>query len=164
MTKSDRPDNPATTPEASNAQLMFDVLNEVSIIAQLSRALLESRLGDGLTQHHFGALNHLVRLGDGRTPLEMARAFQVPKTSMSHTLAGLEKRGLIRMAPNPEDGRGKLIFLTEAGRQLRDSAVSTITPDIVAMIPEFGINEARTALPILQKLRTLLDASRDARH
>ncbi len=52
------------------------VLNEIGIISQLSRAKLESRLNDGLTQHHFGALNHLVRLGDGRTPLEMARASQ----------------------------------------------------------------------------------------
>lgn len=160
MTKSDPPEKP----EGSDAQLMFDVLNEVGIIAQLSRTLLESRLGDGLTQHHFGALNHLVRLGDGRTPLQMARAFQIPKTSMSHTLAGLEKRGLIRMAPNPEDGRGKLIFLTGAGRELRDRAVNTITPDVAAMIPEFGADEARAVLPILQKLRILLDESRDARH
>jgi len=84
---------------------MFELLNEVGIIAQLSRTLMESRLDDGLTIHHFTALNHLVRLGDGKTPMDLARAFQVPKTSMSHTLAGLEKRGLIRMEPNPDDGR-----------------------------------------------------------
>jgi len=140
---------------------MFDVLNEIGIIAQLSRSLLESRLGNGLTQHHFGALNHLVRLGDGRTPLEMARAFQVPKTSMSHTLAGLEKRELIRMVPNPQDGRGKLIYLTEAGRVLRDNAIHTITPDIMTMIPQFGADDASTALPLLRKLRALLDIARD---
>ncbi|HDZ09506.1 MAG TPA: MarR family transcriptional regulator [Pseudohongiella sp.] len=140
---------------------MFDMLNEIGIIAQLSRTLLESRLGDGLTQHHFGALNHLVRLGDGRTPLEMARAFQVPKTSMSHTLAGLEKRELIRMVPNPEDGRGKLIYLTTAGRQLRDNAINTITPDIVAMLPQFGEEDASAVLPLLRKLRVQLDSARD---
>ncbi len=143
---------------------MFDVLNEIGIIAQLSRSLLESRLGDGLTQHHFGALNHLVRLGDGRTPLQLARAFQVPKTSMSHTLAGLEKRGLIRMEPNPEDGRGKLIFLTDPGRELRDRAVNSITPDVAAMIPEFGNDEARAILPLLRKLRILLDESREVQN
>ncbi|MDX1269989.1 MAG: hypothetical protein R3311_21665, partial [Oceanisphaera sp.] len=63
MTKSYAPD----TPPQDDGRLMFDLLNEVGIIAQLSRALLESRLGDGLTIHHFSALNHLVRLGDGRT-------------------------------------------------------------------------------------------------
>ncbi|ALO45761.1 MarR family winged helix-turn-helix transcriptional regulator [Pseudohongiella spirulinae] len=151
----------SATPESDNGQLMFDVLNEIGIIAQLSRALLESRLGDGLTQHHFSALNHLVRLGDGRTPLQMARAFQVPKTSMSHTLAGLEKRGLIRMEPNPQDGRGKLIYLTDAGRTLRDTAVRMITPDIMALIPQFGTEDAKAVLPVLRKLRVLLDEARD---
>ena len=157
MRKSDLPETPA----GSAAQLMFDVLNEIGIIAQLSRSLLESRLADGLTQHHFGALNHLVRLGDGRTPLEMARAFQVPKTSMSHTLAGLEKRQLIRVVPNPQDGRGKLIYLTEAGRVLRNNAIHTLTPDILAMIPQFGADDAEQVLPLLRKLRALLDSARD---
>lgn len=157
MKKSESPD----MQHHGSAQLMFDVLNEIGIIAQLSRTLLESRLGDGLTQHHFGALNHLARLGDGRTPLQMARAFQVPKTSMSHTLAGLEKRGLIRMVPNPEDGRGKLIYLTSAGRELRDNAINTITPDIVAMLPRFGEQDAGAVLPLLRKLRVQLDNARN---
>lgn len=147
--------------DPNDNQLMFELLNEIGIIAQLSRALLESKLGDGLTQHHFSALNHLVRLGDGRTPLQMARAFQVPKTSMSHTLAGLEKRGLIEMVPNPQDGRGKLIYLTEAGRSLRNRAVENITPDVMKLIPQFGLEDARSALPILRKLRVLLDEARN---
>jgi len=159
MKKSDSPD----APEAGSPQLMFDVLNEVGIIAQLSRALLESRLDDGLTQQHFGVLNHLVRLGDGRSPLEVARAFQVPKTSMSHTLAGLQKRGLIRMEPNPEDGRGKLMYLTDEGRKLRENAVTAIAPDVVALIPQFGTDDATTILPLLRKLRVLLDNARDTR-
>lgn len=143
------------------AQLMFEVLNEIGIIAQLSRTLLESRLENGLTQQHFAALNHLVRLGDGRTPLAMAKAFQVPKTSMSHTLAGLEKRKLIRMVPNPEDGRGKLIYLLPAGRELRDNAINTITPDILAMLPQFGGEDASTVLPLLRRLRVQLDNARN---
>tara|TARA_R100001039_G_scaffold37188_1_gene35159 strand:- start:4149 stop:4628 length:480 start_codon:yes stop_codon:yes gene_type:complete len=159
MKKSDSPD----TPDVGNAQLMFDVLNEVGIIAQLSRTLLESRLEGGLTQQHFGVLNHLVRLGDGRAPLEVARAFQVPKTSMSHTLAGLEKRGLIRMLPNPADGRGKLIYLNDEGRKLREHAVTAIVPDVLALIPQFGADDANTMLPLLRKLRVLLDDARDPR-
>jgi DNA-binding MarR family transcriptional regulator len=156
MKKSSTPDDGLP----QNPQLMFEVLNEIGIISQLSRTLLESRLGDGLTQQHFGALNHLVRLGDGRTPLQMASAFQVPKTSMSHTLAGLEKRGLIRMEPNPDDGRGKLIFITEAGRCLRDTMVGNVTPDLLALIPQFGLEDASAVLPLLRKLRILLDEAR----
>ena len=141
--------------------MMFELLNEIGIIAQLSRTLLESRLDDGLTIHHFSALNHLVRLGDGRTPMEMARAFQVPKTSMSHTLAGLEKRGLIQMWPNPRDGRGKCVVLTEAGRALRERSIAAIAPDIAELIPLVGSEEIARLLPGLRRLRQVLDSARD---
>lgn len=157
MTRSNAPDNTAT----EDGRLMFELLNEVGIIAQLSRALLESRLEDGLTIHHFTALNHLVRLGDGRTPIDMARAFQVPKTSMSHTLAGLEKRELVKLAPNPADGRGKLVYLTDAGRTLRERAIEQIGPEVARLVPEFESGEAQSILPVLRKLRALLDKSRD---
>ncbi len=157
MTRSNMPEESAS----AEGQVVFELLNEVGIIAQLSRALLESHLEDGLTIHHFTALNHMVRLGDGQTPIEMARAFQVPKTSMSHTLAGLEKRDLIRLAPNPADGRGKLVLLTDAGRALRERAIQNITPEIAKMIPLFEQNEAKRIWQSLRKLRTLLDSSRD---
>lgn len=156
MTRSNAPDSE----QPADGRVMFELLNEVGIIAQLSRSLLEARLEDGLSIHHFSALNHLVRLGDGCTPKDMARAFQVPKTSMSHTLAGLEKRGLVRLVPNPEDGRGKLVILTEAGRAQRERSIEALAPDISALLPQLGLEEARAILPTLRKLRALLDRAR----
>ncbi len=83
----------------------FKLFNEIGIIEQLSRSSLEAHLPDGLIAPHFTVLNHLIRVQDGQTPLVLARAFQVPKTSMTHTLGGLESRGLIALKANPEDGR-----------------------------------------------------------
>lgn len=40
-------------------------------------------------------------------------------TSLSRTLKSMEARGLIERKPNPEDGRGVLIFLTDFGKQKR---------------------------------------------
>ena len=40
-------------------------------------------------------------------------------TSLSRTLKSMEERGLIIRKPNPEDGRGVLIFLTEFGKEKR---------------------------------------------
>lgn len=40
-------------------------------------------------------------------------------TSLSRTLKSMEDRGLIIRKPNPEDGRGVLIFLTDFGREKR---------------------------------------------
>lgn len=41
-------------------------------------------------------------------------------TSLSRTLKSMEERGLIERRPNPADGRGVLIFLTEFGRENRN--------------------------------------------
>ncbi len=41
-------------------------------------------------------------------------------TSLSRTLKSMEERGLIERHPNPADGRGVLIFLTEFGRENRN--------------------------------------------
>ena len=81
----------SSKPAEKNADF-FNFFNEIGIIAQLSRTLLEARLPDGMTAMHFFIVNHLIRVADGRTPLDLARAFQVPKTSMTHSLAGLERR------------------------------------------------------------------------
>ena len=40
-------------------------------------------------------------------------------TSLSRTLKSMEAKGLIERRPNPEDGRGVLIYLTEFGREKR---------------------------------------------
>lgn len=41
-------------------------------------------------------------------------------TSLSRTLKTMEKRGLIERHPNPQDGRGVLIHLTDFGKEKRD--------------------------------------------
>ncbi len=79
--------------------LYFRLFNEIGIIDQLATTFLESRLPEGLLAPHFTVLNHLVRVKDGRTPLELAMAFQVPKTTMTHQLGVLERRGLVVRGP-----------------------------------------------------------------
>ncbi|HLU50912.1 MAG TPA: MarR family transcriptional regulator, partial [Flavobacteriaceae bacterium] len=41
-------------------------------------------------------------------------------TSLSRTLKTMEERGLIVRKPNPEDGRGVLIYLTDFGKEKRE--------------------------------------------
>jgi len=40
-------------------------------------------------------------------------------TSLSRTLKAMEEKGLIERRPNPEDGRGVLIHLTDFGKEMR---------------------------------------------
>lgn len=140
----------------------FRLFNEIGIIGQLSRTLLEARLPPGFVTAQFSVLNHLVRLGDGRTPLAIAHAFQVPKNSMTHSLAVLEREGLIEMRPNPQDGRSKLVFITDAGRQFRQATIDALAPDLARIATAFPPDRLARLLPDLEALRIFLDADRDS--
>ncbi|OYX25522.1 MAG: MarR family transcriptional regulator [Rhodobacterales bacterium 32-66-7] len=145
------------TPEA----MLFAFFNEVGILAQLSRALFEARLPQGFNLPQFTVLNHLVRVRDGQTPLALARAFQVPKTSLTHSLAVLERHGLVEMRPNAQDGRSKRVFLTEAGRRFRQAAIKGLMPDLQAIATAFPPDRIAATLPTLTDLRQAMDAMRD---
>lgn len=140
---------------------LFAFFNEVGIINQLSRAVLEEKLPDGIIQPHFSVLNHLIRVRDGQTPAKLASAFQVPKTSMSHTLAGLAKHGFIEMRPNPQDGRGKCVWITPAGRALREGAIEGMAPEIAALAQVINPKKIEAALPLLTEIRVYMDQARD---
>ncbi len=139
----------------------FRLFTEIGIIEQLSRNLFEARLPRGFLLPHFSVLNHLVRVADGRTPLALARAFQVPKTTMSHTLLVLERAGLVETRPNPDDGRSKRVWITEAGRNFRDTAIAAVGPDLARVSDAIAPDRIAGALPLLEELRRFLDTDRD---
>lgn len=139
----------------------FRLFNEIGIIGQLSRALLEARLPQGFVAAQFSVLNHLVRIGDGRTPLAIAQAFQVPKNSMTHSLTVLEREGLIEIRRNPQDGRSKLVYITESGRKFRQEVIEAFAPDVARIAAAFPPEQVARVLPDLEKLRKFLDADRD---
>lgn len=138
---------------------IFALFNEIGIINQLAAALFESRLPPGVLVSHFSVLNHLIRVRDGATPLQLANAFQVPKTTMTHTLAGLEKRGWVALRPNPRDKRSKQVWLTDAGRAFRDGAIQSLAPDMQRIAGDLpGL--ADDLLPGLARLRAYMDKAR----
>ena len=139
----------------------FMLFNEIGIIEQLSRTMFQAKLPDGMLVSHFSVLNHLTRVGDGQTPLAIANAFQIPKTTMTHTLGGLEKNGLIRMEPNPADGRSKCVWLTEEGRAFRQNAIMSLAPDMMKMAEHIDLEEMAKLIPALAAVREYLDKARD---
>lgn len=140
--------------------LYFKLFNEIGILEQLSRAMFEARLPPGMLVSHFSVLNHLIRVGDGRTPLELSRAFQVAKTTMTHTLSGLDTAGLIEMRPNPDDKRSKQVWITADGRAFRENAINALAPDIAEISKLFPEERAAQITPHLEALRQILDDMR----
>ena len=139
----------------------FALIYEVGIINQISTAFLESRLPSGMLVSHFGVVSHLIRVRDGSTPLELASVFQVAKTTMTHTLAGLEKQGYVEMRPNPDDKRSKQVWLTTSGKQFRDDALAKLVPLFEVLGERFSSKRVEAMLPDLAEFRTVIDRLRD---
>lgn len=138
---------------------IFALLNEIGIIEQLARNRFERLQPDGLRLPHFAVLNHLVRLGDGRGPAQIARAFELTKAAMTNTLQRLEARGLVRIEADAGDGRAKRVFLTPEGRARRDAAVAAAAADLAPLVNGLGMTP-EALLPGLRALRTGLDRAR----
>ena len=139
---------------------IFALLNEIGIIEQLARNRFDAVQPDGLLLSHFVLLNHLVRVGDGTAPARIAAALQLAKGAVTNTVQRLEERGLVRVEPDPEDGRGKRVFLTRAGRARRAAAVASATAALAPLLADVPGATIEALLPGLRAIRTRLDRAR----
>jgi DNA-binding MarR family transcriptional regulator len=142
--------------------LAFKVLNEIGIIAQLSRVELERAAGETLSGAGFGVLNHLARLPGVWAPARLARAFQVTKGAMTNTLQRLEAEGYVKIVDDPEDGRAKHVTITPKGLKARDATLARLAPLMKDLTQAVGADTFKALLPGLARLRSVLDAARDA--
>lgn len=153
MTGSDE----GASPPAGGAPPLFRFFNEIGIIAQLSSNFADRVLPDGITRAQFSILNHFVRLGGPFGPARLANSFQVTKGAITQLLQKLETRGLIAVTPDPEDGRGKLVSITETGRAAHRRCVETLTARFGPIAAHVSQDEIDAVLPILERMRKLLD-------
>jgi len=63
---------------------------------------------------------------DGTPSTNLGPRMGMEATSLTRTLKSMEEKGLIYRKPNPNDGRGVLIFLTDFGKEKRELSKSTV--------------------------------------
>jgi len=86
------------------------------VFSRLRRRIREVAEDDELTPSQVSALTLVAKHG-AATASALAVAEGVRPQSMATTLAALDRQGLIRRSPDPDDGRRRLVTLTDAGRQ-----------------------------------------------
>lgn len=143
-----------------NDPSLFSLITEIGIIEQLSRNQLERSLPDGLKVSQFALLNHLTRLGGEWSPARLASAFQVTKGAMTNTVGRLEKRGLVQVLPDPGDGRGKLVSITDSGKKALTRCIESVGPFLGELSEEVSAKEIKSILPVLERIRKYLDEHR----
>lgn len=77
-------------------------------------------------------------------------------TSLSRTLKTMEEKGLIERKPNPEDGRGVLIHLTEFGREMREFSKEVVLTFDSAVREEIDQEDLNTFLRVARQITDLI--------
>jgi DNA-binding MarR family transcriptional regulator len=131
---------------------------ELFIADQLARSRIAKLLPKGMELSQFSVLNHLARLGEERTPAQLARSFHVTRGAMTNTLAKLAWAGHIHIRPDWDDARQKFVAISPAGRAARNEAVQAIAPLISDVVQVLGTDRVRAVLPILRELRVRLES------
>lgn len=85
-------------------------------------------------------------------PSALARATYLSSGGVANLLKGLEGAGLVTRRPDPDDGRGVLVRLTEAGRHRIDVAVADVAAaerDLVRSLDEGDQQDLAVRLSML---------------
>ena len=138
--------------------LAVALFSEIFTIDQLAHNRLTKALPKGMELSQFSVLNHLARLGEERTPAQLAQAFHLTRGAMSNTLSKLEMAGHIHIRPDWDDARRKFVSISPSGRAAREAAIAAVSPIIAEVVEEIGPERVRHALPVLRELREKLGA------
>ena len=135
---------------------------------------------DDRDRDHPPARQHAVRAGPARQPHDAAicraEPFRAPRRRAQPGRTGARhagdqgddvehsgasgSQGLPDQHPDPNDGRGRRIAISAAGRKARERAIKSVAHHIADLEREIGVRALEGALPLLTKLRTYLDQRR----
>jgi DNA-binding MarR family transcriptional regulator len=96
---------------------IIDRMNGLS--RRFKRSLIETIAEHGLTFEEWDVLGTLRRAGPPfrRSAGELAKRSELSSGAMTNRLDRLEKTGLVKRLPDPDDRRGVLVELTKAGQK-----------------------------------------------
>ena len=137
--------------------LAITLFGELFMADQLARNRISKVLPKGMELSHFSVLNHLARVGDERTPAQLAKSFHVTRGAMTNTLTKLEWAGHVHIRPDWEDARQKFVAISPSGRAAREAALAGVVPLIAEVVQAIGADRVRALLPVLRELRVKLE-------
>src|SRR5215210_147269 len=142
-------------------------VSPIGVIGRISRLAreLEQRLEpvyreQGLEPGWYDVLATLRRAGPPYRlrPTEFTRTLMLTSSGTTKRLDRLEQAGLIARTPDPDDRRGTLITLTEAGHALLDTAVDTHVANEHGLLSALTQAEREQLAALLRKLQLGLPA------
>jgi DNA-binding MarR family transcriptional regulator len=134
-----------------NSSLRFGFL--IHDVSRLRRIVVDRALKPlGVTRSQWWVLAFLSR-HDGMTQTSLASDLDLTKVAIGGLLDRMENSGYVERRADPNDGRARRVFLTEAGKQLVSTIrknVEAVELGILAKIPEKDLDQAAETLVALK--------------
>lgn len=114
----------------------------------------------GLSDGEFDVLATLRRSGPDRplSPTELMDSMMVTSGATTKRVDRLERAGLVRRTASPDDGRGRLVSLTQEGRRRVDTLVAAHLANEDRLLGGLDDRERRALADLLRKLGQTLPA------
>lgn len=142
--------------ELQQASFGHTLLAVARLFDQSGQARLNEALGEEVARPSVMRLVPYMSRS-GVRPSELARLTDVTKQAVSQTLSDLERRGLVEFAPDPSDGRARLVRMTPAGEAAARAgllALSTVERDVEDAV---GSDVVRTTFEGLRRILRALE-------
>ncbi|MEM6474739.1 MAG: MarR family transcriptional regulator [Pseudomonadota bacterium] len=147
----------SSPPSEEHAQRLMKVVG-----AMLDQMLLQEPSEDGRPLRYNPmdyAILRALDASDGLSGSDMARQFNLPRTSIQSALDRLEKSGLIEKRPDPAGGRIKTLHLTQSGQEIRAKINAHDLANMRAMLSPLSEDERAQILPLLERVAGALGAT-----
>lgn len=108
----------------------------------------------GLNRGEVGVLGALRTAGPPHrlSPTRLFKGLMLSSAGITSRLDRLEKRGLVKRSPDPDDRRAVLVELTDSGHKLLDEAVAANTKSERALVGALSAADIATLSMLLRKM------------
>ena len=96
-------------------------------------------------------------LANGNTQKELAKRAFMSESVAAQVIKKMEEQGIVRRKPNPQDNRSQLVFLTPAGKALREEIVKDGIQVSGNYAPKLSREDLKTTIEVLAKVKAGFD-------
>ena len=115
----------------------------------------EVAAGYGATMATGYILLHLD-MKQGTPSTSLGPKMGVENTSLSRILKSMEDKDLIIRKPNPDDGRGVLVYLTEFGKEKRQDAKQAVYDFNTAIFEKIPADKLQTFFEVIEEVNFMI--------
>lgn len=109
----------------------------------------------------YGHILELLSHNDGLTQQQLAQSLGIRPQSASEAVTILEEQGLIEKAPNPQDKRSFLLYITREGRNRQAQIQAERIQNARRIFAPLNEEEKQTLQSLLEKVVAALEENKE---